>query len=192
MATSTSKLQHKSWTKGPYLISTDPSLIPVQTLNAWFATEEVYWAHPMPEEAMREALLNSLCFGMYFNPSAQLTHTASDSLDPEFIGIARCITDFTTFIYLTDVFILPSYQGSGLGTWLMSCVQEIIEGMQYLRRSLLFTGDWKRSVPFYKKTMDMHVMHSKPPTEGKDAEGLAVMVRLGKGAPSYQRNLKIL
>ncbi|KAJ5321879.1 uncharacterized protein N7506_011009 [Penicillium brevicompactum] len=186
MSSPVSKNQHQSWTKSPYSISTDPNLIPVSTLNDWYATEEVYWANPMPEQVLRETLQNSLCFGLYKSnlqsPGiAKTTNPAS-----EFIGIARCITDFTTFIYLTDVFILPLYQGHGLGTWLVECVQQVIESMPYLRRSLLFTEDWKRSVPFYKKLMKMEVHQHQPPTDESEAKGLAVLMRKGKGNPSYE------
>ncbi|KAJ5690171.1 hypothetical protein N7462_004563 [Penicillium macrosclerotiorum] len=182
-------LEPKIWTKGPYLISTDASLIPVQELNAWFSTQEIYWAKPMPEQFMRETLQRSLCFGMYHSSDAECPRTENESAEGrDFIGIARCITDFTTFIYLTDVYILPSHQGCGLGTWLMQCVQEVVESMPYLRRSLLFTGDWKRSVPFYEKVLDMEVHKCIPPTDGKDGEGLAVMMRKGRGNPTYKEN----
>ncbi|KAJ5295260.1 hypothetical protein PENANT_c001G00152 [Penicillium antarcticum] len=167
---------YKTWTKEQYHISMDPALIPAQTLSVWFASDEVYWAKPMPEEAMRATLQNSLCFGLYHNTSPP---------NLEFIGIARCITDSTTFIYLTDVFILPSYQGSGLGKWLISCVQEVIESMPYLRRSLLFTGDWKRSVPFYERMMGVDVVECRPPVNGTEGVGLAVMMRKFGGHPDF-------
>ena len=50
--------------------------------------------------------------------------------------------------------------------------------MLYLRRSLLFTGDWKRSVPFYEKIMGMMVL------ESKSGKGLAVLMQRGNGDPS--------
>ncbi|KAJ5731460.1 uncharacterized protein N7483_005968 [Penicillium malachiteum] len=190
MTTSSSKLQHQSWTKSPYFVSTDPNLIPISTLNGWFATEEVYWANPIPARVLREALHNSLCFGLYKSNDQSPESSEASPNDPEFIGIARCITDFTTFIYLTDVFILPLYQGYGLGTWLVECVQEVIETMPYLRRSLLFTEDWKRSVPFYKKLMGMEVHQYQVPTDEREGQGLAVLMRKGKGNPSYKEKPK--
>jgi hypothetical protein len=66
-----------------------------------------------------------------------------------------------------------------LGKWLIGCVQEVIESMPYLRRSILFTADWKRSVPFYRTLMDMEVI------EFQHGEGLAMMERRGKGHPGY-------
>ena len=97
----------------------------------------------------------------------------------KFIGFARCITDFTTFSYLTDVWIHPSFQGKGLGTWLMTCVRSCTDKMPHLRRSLLFTGDWQRSVPFYEKWLGMSVL------AGEEGKGLAVMEWKGPGHPSF-------
>ncbi|KAJ5866550.1 hypothetical protein N7534_001103 [Penicillium rubens] len=182
--------QPKTWTKGEYLVSTDVSLIPIETLNTWYAGEEFYWAKPMPEPTLRETLQNSLCFGLYRNPSQVRSQNqpdktpeneASSESTLEFVGFARCITDYTTFLFLTDVFVLSSLQGLGLGTWLVTCVQEVIESMPYLRRSLLLTGDWKRSVPFYERVMDMELMVCNPPVNGEDAVGFAVMQRKSWG-----------
>lgn len=189
MSSTSSKLQHRTWTNNKYLITTDPSLIPITILNEAFASEDVYWATPLPEHVMREMLQNSLCFGLYELDRNESTAAAgaSESM-PSFIGIARCITDFTTFVYLTDVYIDPLYQGKGLGTWLVSCVQEVVESMPYLRRSLLFTGDWKRSVPFYEKVMGMTVLECKKGENGKSGQGLAVLMRRGKGDPTLNVN----
>jgi GNAT superfamily N-acetyltransferase len=182
MASTSPKHQHRTWARDSYVISTDPSLIPIGKLNAWFASDDIYWANALPEDAMREMLQSSLCFGLYQTKPEQegnLLSTAASS-ENNFIGIARCITDFTTFIYLTDVYIEPSSQGNGLGTWMMQCVQEVIESMPHLRRSLLFTGDWKRSVPFYEKILGMQVFESGRGEDG-EGRGLAVMMRKGKG-----------
>ncbi|KPM34580.1 hypothetical protein AK830_g11988 [Neonectria ditissima] len=168
-----SDLRKRTWTKGSHLISTDASLIPVPRLNEMFAAEGFYWGKPLPDAVMREMLDSSLCFGLY-----EIGTSPGESA-PSFIGLARCVTDFTTFLYLTDVWIGPENQGKGLGRWLIGCVQEVIEAMPYLRRSILFTADWKRSVPFYKELMDMEVI------EFKDGEGLALLERRGKGHPGY-------
>jgi GNAT superfamily N-acetyltransferase len=186
MASTSPKHQHRTWIRDSYLISTDPSLIPIRKLNAWFASDDIYWANSLPEDAMREMLQSSLCFGLFNTKPKQEANPPSTSALPEesFIGIARCITDFTTFIYLTDVYIEPSSQGNGLGTWMMKCVQEVIESMPHLRRSLLFTGDWKRSVPFYEKILGMQVFESG---RGEDGEGMGVAVMMRKGNGFRQR-----
>ncbi|KIX04071.1 uncharacterized protein Z518_07624 [Rhinocladiella mackenziei CBS 650.93] len=72
------------------------------------------------------------------------------------IGFARAITDRVTFFYLTDVYVLPAWQGRGLGNWLVSCVQEVVEDMPYLRRSMLVIGhDRESRMGFYKRLMKM-------------------------------------
>lgn len=167
------KLQHRTWSKSNFVISTNPTLLPIKKINEAFASSDVYWALPMPEEVMRETFQRSLCFGVYKRETDQ-----EDLL--ELVGFARCITDFATFVYLTDVYVWPEHQGSGLGKWLVMCIQEVIESMPYLRRSMLFTSDWERSVPFYKNLMDMELVGSKDGSDG----GPAVLQRKGKGFPS--------
>lgn len=187
MSTSTPLLppNTKIWTKGAYLISTDVSLIPLQTLNEWFASDDLYWTKPLPLDILQQTLQNSLCFGLYYHtPESDQQNNNNDNgtanskpNNIEFIGIARCITDHTTFIYLTDVYVHSSHQGKGLGSWLVECVGEVIDTMPYLRRSMLLTRDWVRSVPFYKKILGVSVHES---TSG---EGMAIMMRKGRGHP---------
>jgi hypothetical protein len=86
--------------------------------------------------------------------SQPLTSTTQETT-PSLIGFARLITDRITFAYLTDVYILPEWQGQGLGKWLTSCVQEIIDEMPYLRRSMCLTGGSPRTTQFYKEGMKM-------------------------------------
>ncbi|KAL4888386.1 hypothetical protein BDV59DRAFT_140151 [Aspergillus ambiguus] len=162
------------WTKGEYFISTDSSLIPLQTLNDWFALDDVYWAKPLPPDALKQAIQSCLCFGVYYNPHKPNDDTGKP--DPEFVGIARCVTDYTTFVYITDVYVHSSHRGKGLGSWLVECVGEITDAMPYLRRSMLFTMDWVRSVPFYEKILGMSAQ------ETKIGEGMAMMMRKGRGS----------
>lgn len=164
----------RTWEKGEYFISTDTSLVNLETLNGWFATDDFYWAEPLPLSALQQAIESCLCLGLYHIPKQQSNNNTTNS-SPDFIGIARCITDYTTFVYLTDVYIHPSHQGKGLGTWLVECVGELIDAMPFLRRSMLFTSDWARSVPFYEKILGMSVQESRA------GEGVAMMMRRGRG-----------
>jgi len=205
MVSTRSRYASKSWVKGSHLISTDPNLIPIPRLITILDSKEFYWAKSIPTEAAKEMLESSLVFGLYkcspepaqktavigslsTTPQQALTaclrHLDSEAdlpidADLNFIGLARCITDYTTFLYLTDVWVDPAHQGSGLGRWLISTIQEVIESMPYLRRSILFTGDWQRSVPFYEELMGMSVLETTP------GEGLAIMERKWKGHPNF-------
>ncbi|KAF2155483.1 hypothetical protein K461DRAFT_276671 [Myriangium duriaei CBS 260.36] len=140
-----------------------------------FASKQLYWAKALPESAMREMLGNSLCFGLYeLSPI-----TSTTTKQHKFVGTARCVTDCITFFYLTDVWVESDYQGRGLGAWMIRCVHEVINSMPHLRRSLLFTGDWERSVPFYERHLDMELFNQST------GQGLAIMERKGPGHPSY-------
>ncbi|PIQ22950.1 MAG: GNAT family N-acetyltransferase, partial [Cytophagales bacterium CG18_big_fil_WC_8_21_14_2_50_42_9] len=75
---------------------------------------------------VEKSIQNSLNFGVY--------------QQEEQVGYARVISDFTTFAYLCDVFILPDYRGRGLSKWLITCIQEHPE-LQGLRRFMLMTRD---------------------------------------------------
>jgi ribosomal protein S18 acetylase RimI-like enzyme len=181
MATASAKpiLQTRSWTKDQYLVSTDHDLVPISALIEVFNSREFYWANAMPQQAMQEMLEKSMSFGLYEQQESKDLAIHTPVL--KFIGIARCVTDFVTFAYLTDVWVDPVFQGKGLGSWLVQCVQEVLEAMPHLRRTILFTADWERSVPFYQKLMGMTVV------EIQKGEGLALMESKGKGHPTYGR-----
>lgn len=195
MQTTQQPLLHRTWTRDTYLISTDPLLIPIADLNSAFASDLVYWANPLSEDIMRKTLDSSLCFGLYdTKPTADVPNTPpigfeklgeQDNRDAEkLIGFARCVTDFSTFSYLTDVYVLPSHQGQGLGSWVLRCVKEVLETMPHLRRSMLFTSDWEKSVPFYEKVLGMEIVKGSGRKEGG---GPAVMQKLGPGFPEGLR-----
>jgi len=85
-----------------------------------------YWAKNRTPEQMAKIIENSLCFGLYKNEMQ--------------IGFARVVTDYATFAYLGDVYILGKFQGNGLGKWLMDLVIEHPD-LQGFRRWVLATRD---------------------------------------------------
>jgi GNAT superfamily N-acetyltransferase len=87
---------------------------------------ECYWAKGIPREVVARSIENSLCFGMYDNRKQ--------------IGFARVISDYATYAYIGDVFVLDSYRGRGLGKWLMECIMKHPR-LRGLRRWSLVTGD---------------------------------------------------
>ncbi|KAJ6785982.1 hypothetical protein PWT90_06277 [Aphanocladium album] len=163
------ELKGRQWRRDEYFITTDSSLLPLPRLIEVYNSKEFYWANAMPLEYMKAALENSLCFGLFRQENGH----------DEFLGLSRCVTDYTTFLYVTDVWVDPLMQGKGLGSWMIECVQEVIEEMPHLRRSMLFTTSWEKSVPFYQKLMGMEVI------ESKFGEGLVTMERKGRGHPRY-------
>lgn len=195
MSSIAAQLRQKQWTRDSHLISTDPALIPMDDLMAGFDSDEFYWADSLPAQTMREMVDNSLCFGLYrvtdrtgrtgaeggaAEAEAGRTAATPARRTLKLVGFARCVTDFVTFLYLTDVWVDRRHQGAGLGSWLVRCVQEVVEDMPHLRRSMLLTADWDRSVPFYESLMDMKVIEGR-----REKGGLAVMERKGRGHPGF-------
>lgn len=105
-------------------ISTDKSKLDLAVIQQFLSHS--YWAEGIPIEVVRKGIEHSLCFGVY----------ESDRQ----VGFARVISDFATYAYLADVFILESHQGRGLGKLLM---REIMNhpDLQGLRRFALATRD---------------------------------------------------
>lgn len=112
------------WQKYEFRVSTDPQLLQPDVIHAFL--RETYWAKDIPDALVHKALDGSLCFGLYHHEHQ--------------IGLARVITDRATFAYLSDVFVLPNYQGQGLGQWLVGCVLAYPD-LQGLRRIMLSTRD---------------------------------------------------
>src|SRR6266700_5543084 len=84
--------------KGKFLISTDREKLNLDTVYN-FLTES-YWAKGIPREVVVRSIQSSLCFGV-FSGSEQ-------------VGFARVVSDYATYAYLGDVFIIEPYRGNGL------------------------------------------------------------------------------
>jgi N-acetylglutamate synthase-like GNAT family acetyltransferase len=107
-----------------YVISTDPRLLNLDVIHGFIA--QSYWAKAMPRALVEKMIRHSLCFGIY-QPTTQ-------------VGFARVISDFTTFAYLADVFVLPEHRGKGLSKPLMQTIMAHPD-LQGLRRWMLVTLD---------------------------------------------------
>jgi len=117
-------MEKTEWIKDGYLVSTDKSKIDVETVHHFLSRS--YWAENIPLDVVRKSIENSLCFGMYH--------------EEKLVGFARAISDFATFAYLADVFILPEERGKGLSKWLIGIILEHPQ-LQGLRRFTLATRD---------------------------------------------------
>ena len=131
------------WTRPSYLISTDPSLIPLETLNDALESPEVAWARRLPLEDLKLLISKSACFGLYLDPSTGPSR--------ELIGFARVITDYVTLAYLTDVYVLPKYQNQSLGSWLIDCVKEWTDSMVGMRQLVLVSKEGRHEEYYARK-----------------------------------------
>ncbi len=113
------------WQRGEFTISTDRSRLQIDRIHK-FLSEESYWAKERTREQTISAIKNSLPFGVY--------------KDENQIGFARVVTDYATFAYLGDVFILGEFRGQGLSKWLMETIINHPD-LQGFRRWILATKD---------------------------------------------------
>lgn len=118
------KFEHIEFTKAHYLISTDNSKLDLNVIHDFL--RQSYWALNRPLPVVQRSVENSLCFGVYERGKQ--------------IGFARVISDFATFAYLADVFILMTHRGKGLGKWLIECIVHHPR-LQGLSRWMLATQD---------------------------------------------------
>jgi GNAT superfamily N-acetyltransferase len=125
----------EEWRRGEFAVSTDPSMLDLQVVQTWLS-ESSYWVPGIPFDVVQRAVEGSLNFGLYADGGVRT------------IGLARIITDYATFAYVCDVFVLDEYRGQGLGVWLMECVAAHPR-LQGFRRWMLGTKD---AHELYKKT----------------------------------------
>ena len=92
---------------GAYLISTDPGRLDLDAIFAYLSGES-YWAKGRPRDQIVRGIENSLPFGVY--------------LDDSQVGFARIVTDYATFAWLADVYVLEEHRGQGLGKALVEAV----------------------------------------------------------------------
>ncbi|CAI7678577.1 unnamed protein product [Penicillium pancosmium] len=103
-----------TWQRPGFLISTDKTLLSLQSINHAFSLDIVYWTNPVPEDILSTIVENSFCFGLYQISNPSTTNTTTNAKDLNQIGFARLVGDKVTFAYFTDLYVLPSYQGLGL------------------------------------------------------------------------------
>jgi GNAT superfamily N-acetyltransferase len=108
-----------------FFISTDKSKLDIPLIHHWLSNV-AYWAEGRSLETVRRSIEYSLCFGIY-------------DTDRQ-VGFARVVTDYATFAWLCDVFIIESHHKLGLGKWLVETItaQPVL---QKLRLFILATRD---------------------------------------------------
>lgn len=90
------------------------------------------------------------------------------------IGCARVISDRVTFGYLTDVYVLEEHQQRGLGTFLMICVNEVLESWPEMRGFWILSSSPQaqglyektcRTVDFFaeNKNLNLRLLEKKGP-----------------------------
>jgi len=91
-----------------------------------FLSEDSYWAKGIPYDLVDNSLKNSFCIGAFIND--------------EQVGFGRVITDYYTFGWLADFYVLPEHRGRGISKKMLSHLSEQ-PWSKRLRRKMLNTRD---------------------------------------------------
>lgn len=108
-----------------YEISSDPGRLDRALVHSWL--KDTYWAMGRTRGTQDAAIDRSLNFGAYDGRGSQ-------------VGYARVVTDYATFAWLCDVYVLPRVRGHGIGTALVTTVCDHLAPYR-LKRILLATAD---------------------------------------------------
>ena len=117
-------MTHPEHRRGQFAITTDPARLDIGFVHGYLTRS--YWSEGISREVVERGIGNSLCFGVYEGEKQA--------------GFARVITDYATFAYLADVFIIESHRGKGLSKFLMECIVNDPR-LQGFRRWVLGTRD---------------------------------------------------
>jgi GNAT superfamily N-acetyltransferase len=110
---------------GAYTISDDPARLDITAIHEYL--KRAYWSEQIPREIVERAVRGSLCIGAYDAEGAQ-------------VGLVRLISDYATFCYVCDVYVLEAHRGHGLSKAMMALAMEHPR-LQGFRRWTLVTND---------------------------------------------------
>lgn len=111
--------------RGDLAVSTDKAKLNIGVIHD-FISKEAYWAQGREISMVQKTIDNSLCFGIYEKENQ--------------VGFARVVTDYATFAWLCDVFIVSSHRGRGLSKMLIENIVAHPE-LHGLKNFLLATRD---------------------------------------------------
>src|SRR5690349_19148682 len=105
--------------KSEYEITTDSARFDLNLIHEFLANS--YWARGIPREVVERSIQHSLGFAAFHGQHQ--------------VGFARVVTDFATFAYVADVFVIPEHRGHGVSKLLMQAILSHPK-LQGLRRIL--------------------------------------------------------
>lgn len=108
-----------------YLITTDRQLLQPEVIHNWLSTES-YWAKNIPYDVVKTSFDHSFVVGALYKGQQ--------------VAYARLITDYATFAYLADVYVVQEHRGHGISKKMLDILLNL-DWVQQLRRLMLATLD---------------------------------------------------
>jgi threonine aldolase len=107
------------WRRDGYLITTDPARFDIDEIFQFLTAS--YWSPGISRDLVEQGIANSLAFGLM-------------TANGEQAGFSRLVTDYATFAWLCDVFVLEPHRGRGLGKWLVetAVAHPDVAGLRFL------------------------------------------------------------
>ena len=68
-------------------------------------------------------------------------------IDEHLVGLARCVSDNASIVYIQDILVRPEHQRKGIGRAL---VQDCLEHFAHIRQKVLLTDDRPEQLRFYE------------------------------------------
>lgn len=118
-------MQTIEYKHGDYLFTSDKQQVDIVATHQWLS-DVSYWKKNIPYDTVSESIKNSFCISILHNGGQ--------------IGFCRLITDYATFAYLADVYILERHRGKGLSKNMMELIVQL-EWVTQLQRIMLATLD---------------------------------------------------
>lgn len=93
----------QEWHRDGFVISTDRHWLDRDLI--WAVVSETYWGRSLTREVFDRSVDNAYVFGLYAPDGGQ-------------VGFVRVVSDGARIAWLSDLFVLESHRGRGLGRWL--------------------------------------------------------------------------
>jgi GNAT superfamily N-acetyltransferase len=119
-------MSHSPWRRAGFTIATDPATTDLDVVCSFLASS--YWAEGLPRTVLERSIAGALVYNLIEDGSERQ------------VGFARVVTDHARIAWLSDVFVLESHRGCGLGCWLVRSVMDDPR-LQGVRRWVLATDD---------------------------------------------------
>lgn len=116
-------MQYLTMSFGEYVITTDKRQMNLSDIHQWLS-EEAYWSKGIPFDTVKTQFDNSFCIGIL--------------LGNRQVGFARLVTDYATFAYLADVYVLEEHRGKKLSVAMLDVLFSLA-WVKSLRRIMLST-----------------------------------------------------